>query len=54
MSHYVTNFNITKLAKQQQKKAESSSKSEADQHDRDNQKKTSEDVPLKVFKQTPV
>jgi len=53
MSHYVTNFNITKLAKQQQKKPESS-KSEADQHDRDNQKKTSEDVPLKVFKQTPV
>jgi len=54
MSHYVTNFNITKLAKQQQKKPDSKFSSEADQHDQDNQTKTSEDVPLKVFKQTPV
>ena len=60
MSHYVTNFNITKLARQQQqlgsRSAGQPSSASADhlQGAKKDQKKTTEDVPLKVFKQTPV
>jgi len=46
MSHYVTNFNITKLAKKATKEPKADLK--------EKETKTNEEVPLKVFKQTPV
>lgn len=59
MSHYVTNFNITKLARQQQqlgsRSAGQPSSASADHlQGAKKDQKTTEDVPLKVFKQTPV
>ena len=58
MSHYVTNFNITKLARQEQQLGSRSAGQPSSTADHlqgaKKDQKTTEDVPLKVFKQTPV